>query len=35
MDPEMTIEEVVEKLVGFIKEKIGAEGKLESEFYLE
>jgi hypothetical protein len=34
-DPEMTIEEVVEKLVGFIKEKIGAEGKLESEFYLE
>lgn len=34
-DPGMTIEEVSEKLVGFIKEKIGEEDKLESEFYLE
>ncbi len=34
-DPEMTVEEVAEKLAGFIKEKIGEEGKLDSEFYLE
>jgi len=34
-DPKTTIEEVAEKLVAFIKEKIGEEEKLDSEFYLE
>jgi len=34
-DADMTIEEVAEELIRIIKEKIGAEDKLESEFYLE
>jgi len=34
-DPDVTIEEIVEEFIGFIREKIGPEEKLESEFYLE
>jgi hypothetical protein len=34
-DPEVTMEEIAEELIGYIREKIGAEDQLESEFYLE
>ena len=34
-DPDRTIEEIAEDIIGIIKEKIGAEDKLESEFYME
>jgi len=34
-DPDTTIHDIAEELVGFIKEKIGTEDQLDSEFYLE
>jgi hypothetical protein len=34
-DPDVTIEDIAEEFIEFIKEKIGEENKIESEFYLE